>query len=208
MLPTSSSTRLQWGKSGWPPADMFRPLFRLGLSPRRKIIAGNVPRTQIRAVAHRGITAIPAPERKRLLLDNRPAGALQSALLDELETSHCGLLPKSAFTAMAAAQTYRDAFMAYQMVTAEKTIGRAILLAGNGHVRSDRGVPYFQRKMAPAKATITVMFIEVRPGKTKPEDYVPRAPDGKPATDYIYLTRAPPRPDPCIEMRKRFKSPK
>ena len=94
------------------------------------------------------------------------------------------------------------------MADAAAKHGRAILLAGNGHVRSDRGVPYYLRQMAPGKNIATLLFLEVEDGKTDPAAYVERGPDGRPIADYIVLTPRAERPDPCIEMKKRFGAPR
>ena len=48
------------------------------------------------------------------------------------------------------------------------------------------------------------MLIEVEDGKTDPEAYVPRDPDGKPAADYIIFTPRAERDDPCVKMRAKM----
>ena len=131
---------------------------------------------------------------------------LQDALLTELEESHCGMMPKTAFGNMAFAQRYRDAHLADAVLKAAEKQGSAILLAGNGHVRTDRGVPAYLRQRAPDRKVVSVMLIEVEDGKTDPQAYVPRDPDGKPVADYIVLTPRQQRPDPCEAMRARMKS--
>ena len=70
-------------------------------------------------------------------------GALDDALLTELEASHCGLMPKSAFGGMAVAQRFRDGNMASILADAAPGSGQVVLVAGNGHVRLDRGVPWY-----------------------------------------------------------------
>ena len=149
-----------------------------------------------------GAAALPEDEQKRLRLEKPLPAKLNDALLDELEASHCGLMPKSAFGNMALAQRYRDAHQAAVLVKAAETHGNAVLLAGNGHVRNDRGVPYYLRQLAPDKKIVSVMLIEVEDGKTEPAAYLPRDPDGKPAVDYMLFTPRAERKDPCAEMRE------
>jgi uncharacterized iron-regulated protein len=196
---------MQWERSGWPDARMFAPLIDAVLDLAWPMLPGNVTRDQIRAVARNGISALDSDERTRLRLDEPLPGPLQAALLSELEASHCGLLPKSAFSGLAEAQRYRDAFMARALADAAETHGSAILLAGNGHVRSDRGVPFHLRRIAPGRRITSVLFLEVEERKTELADYVERGPDGKAIADYIYLTMRPDRPDPCVEMRRLFR---
>ena len=193
---------LEWQKSGWPSEDKFLALFNAVLSPRLPIYPANPPRQQVRGVA-RGEAALPPEERTRILLDAAWDKPLADALFDELKGSHCGAMPESAVPAMIVAQRYRDAAFADVMLTAAKDHGAAILIAGNGHVRSDRAVPWYLRQRAPGKNIIAVMMLEVEDGNSNPAAYAPRAPDGKPAVDFIVFTPRAERPDPCEALRQR-----
>lgn len=197
---------LQWKNSGWPAAEMFEPLFGAALDLEWPIVPGNVASDDMRAVAQNGMSALASAEVTRLGLATGLPPRLQDALLGELEASHCGLLPRSAFGAMADAQRYRDAFMAMALVDSANTYGRAILLAGNGHVRADRAVPWHIRQLAPEWRAVTVLYVEVDPSRLDLHDYVQRDPDGKPIADYVVLTSGVDRPDPCMAMRERFKA--
>jgi uncharacterized iron-regulated protein len=191
---------LEWEKSGWPPAAIFKPLFETVVAAKLPIFAGNLRREQIRAVARGG--PVPPEDRARLKLDSQMPAALAEALNRELADGHCGMMPPEAMGGLAAAQRYRDAYLADAMLTAQKRHGFAILIAGNGHVRSDRGVPWHIRERAPGTAVTSVVILEVEEGKTDPEVYVPRDPEGKPAADLVIFTPRAKRPDPCEAMRK------
>ena len=195
---------LDWDKSGWPDKQIFEPLFSAAIAGKLPILAGDPPRERVRAIAKGGAAALTDDERQRFKLDQPLAPKLQDALLEELEASHCGLMPKTAFGNMAVAQRYRDAHLADALAKAAAIHARAILLAGNGHVRKDRGVPYYLAQMAPNRKVVSVMLLEVEDGKTDPSAYIPRDPDGKPAVDYIIFTPRTERKDPCADMRERF----
>jgi uncharacterized iron-regulated protein len=197
--------RLDWGKSGWPAADLFLPIFEAAIAHALPILPGHPTRVEVRDVARRGLQALPADAVARLGLDVPLPPPLESALLDELEASHCGLMPRSAFTNMALAQRYRDAHLAASLVAAASGSGSAILFAGNGHVRNDRGVPWDLARMVPERKTLAVAFMEVEDGNVDAAGYVPRDPSGAPAADYVVLTPRADRPDPCDAMRARFK---
>ena len=77
---------------------------------------------------------------------------------------HCGLMPASAFGNMNIAQRFRDAHQARALVDAAEANGSAFLLAGNGHVRTDRAVPWYVRRMAPGRKVVSVMLLEVTAG--------------------------------------------
>ena len=198
---------LRWETSGWPEAAMFEPLFAAALDVEWPILPGNLSRDDIRGVARNGMGVVPAEEVVRLGLDQQLSAPLQSALLDQLEASHCGLMPRTAFGGMADAQRYRDAHMARTLVDAAATHGRAILLAGNGHVRADRGVPWHLARMAPERRSVTILYVEVAPQTVDLDAYVERGSDGKPTADYVVLTPRIARPDPCAEMRRQHKPP-
>lgn len=196
---------LEWPKSGWPDAAMFKPLFVEAIAGRHAIYAGDAPKTEVRKVSREGLPAVSEADRTRLRLDEALARPLEDALLGELEASHCGLMPKTAFGNMALAQRYRDARIAAAMLAAAEAQGQAVLLAGNGHVRRDRAVPYQLARLAKDPATLVVEFLEVDDEKKDPAAYLPRAPDGAAAADFVVLMPRAERPDPCEEMRKRFK---
>jgi uncharacterized iron-regulated protein len=93
---------------------------------------------------------------------------------------------------MARAQFARDAVMATQVAT-HAPRGLA-LIAGNGHVRRDIGVPRWLGDAQRARVW-SVGYLE--PGST--------APPG--AFDAVVRTAAVTRDDPCIAFRQRMKTP-
>lgn len=193
-----------WAKSGWPDADIFRPLIEGVLARQGRIIAGNPPRARVRKTARAGLDALSSDAQRRLRLDTPLAAELEDSLLSELEASHCGLMPKSAFGTMAIAQRFRDGHMARAMVDAA-TVGEGpvALVAGNGHVQLDRGVPWYIERMIAAKQErplVSVGHVEVIEGKTQPADYA----EALGRFSLVIFTARAERKDPCVEMRKRF----
>lgn len=194
---------LKWQESGWPPTEIYRPLFEAILAARLPIYAGDLPRVRVRSVARSGLLQIAPEERARLGLEQPLPAPLADALRRELEESHCGALPPQALGGMAVAQRYRDAHMADVLLGAAGRHGSAVLIAGNGHVRTDRGVPWHTRRRAPETPVTAVLILEVEDGKTEPADYMPRDPDGRPTADFIVFTPRAERPDPCEALRKK-----
>jgi uncharacterized iron-regulated protein len=86
---------------------------------------------------------------------------LIDALNEELADSHCGLMPASAFGSLNLTQRFRDAHLARALIDAAKANAAAFLLAGNGHVRADRAVPWFVERMEPSRRIVSVMLLEV-----------------------------------------------
>lgn len=205
-----------WAASGWPAATMFAPLMRAVLDRDGKMLAGHPPKQRVYEVARRGLDALSMDAQRSLML-SRPLGApLQEALLGELEASHCELMPKEAFGNMAVAQRFRDGHMARVMIDAAMMqapaeTGPVILVAGNGHVRQDRGVPWYLRAMGAdgsddgtTGSIVSVGHVEVVAGKMLPRDYA-RA---LAAYSVVVFTPRVLRADPCIAMRKRFRGKK
>ena len=191
-----------WETSGWPPGKTFEALFAGALSANLPIYPGNAPRDRTRALARGDGAGVTPQETGRLDVAHSMPDPLLRSLATELEASHCGAVPASAFVAMSLAQRYADAHMADVLVKAAEMHGAAFLLAGNGHIRSDRGVPWYLRRLAPSRKVVSVMLLEVEDGKADGSSYVPRAPDGVWAANYVLFTPRHVRPDPCEEMRQ------
>ncbi len=194
---------LKWETSGWPDQSKFQPLFAAVIKNRLTIVPADPSRESVRAITKGGMQALPDAQRKRLGLHVPLDPPLRDALLDELEASHCGLVAKEKFATMADAQRFRDAHQASAIAGATGN-GGAVLFAGNGHVRSDRGVPHYLKALAPGKPVVSVILVEVEAGKTQAEVYMPRSSTGKPAADFLIFTPRVERKDPCIEMREQF----
>jgi uncharacterized iron-regulated protein len=191
-----------WAQSGWPDQTLYRPLMIAVIENGGSILAGNPPRQRVMEVARNGHDALSGDAQRRLLLDRDLGGDLDDGLLGELEASHCGLMPKGAFTNMALAQRLKDASMARVMTDAAIRGEGTVLIAGNGHVRLDRGVPWYLERMrgGDEAGVVAVGHVEVDPARLRAEQYM----DGQPYS-YVVFTPAAARPDPCEEeMRKRF----
>lgn len=191
---------VEWGKSGWA-KYAYTPLFQAVLAAGLPIYAGDPPRELIRKAAKEGTPAVPAEKQERLGLGVPLDASLHDASLTEIEASHCGAMPKSAFGGMAFAQRLRDATLADVALEALHKHGTVTVFAGNGHVRSDRGIAWYIRQRAPNVPVTTTMLLEVEDGKTDPEAYAPRGPDGKPAVDTVIFTARAVRDDPCKAFR-------
>ncbi|MGI9384183.1 MAG: ChaN family lipoprotein [Methyloligellaceae bacterium] len=192
-----------WSKRGWPSWAIYQPIAEAALAARLTIRAGDVRRAKLKQVSREGLKAIEATRRQRLKL-NEPLGtALAAALREELATSHCGMLPESALPAMSNVQRLRDAVLADSLIGAGKTDG-AVLIAGNGHVRTDRAVPWYIARRLPKARVVSVMLVELDSQTKRPEDELLTGPDGAAAADFLWFTPGHDRGDPCERLRKRF----
>jgi uncharacterized iron-regulated protein len=97
---------------------------------------------------------------------------------------------------MALTQRARDAAIALAISSAR---GATLLIAGNGHVRRDLGVPLY---LPPGENALSVGFLETRAAETDPRGYAHGA-GSEASYDYIWFTAPHPRPDPCEALKKR-----
>lgn len=173
--------------SGWE-WPLYEPVLGLALSSNLPLVAADLSTREAAAIA-RG-------EAGSGTADYRPAGWTeddQATMAAAIRDGHCGLLPESAVPGLVRAQLARDRTMAVAMHEAARDTGLpVILLAGNGHVRTDIGVPRHLRELEP-HATILAIAIGER-GAT---------PSGR--FDRI-VTEVDPieREDLCESLRKRF----
>lgn len=189
---------LGWEKTSWPPFSDYRPIFEVAFAAKLPIRAGNIARADAKALVKQGLSALPAERVEELWLSREFPPELEASLIDELRSSHCGHLPERLLSPMALAQHARDAQMARSLAEAGATEG-AVLIAGSGHARRDRGVPYYlSRAVADARA-VSVDFREVRRGENDAEKYL--ADDGP--FDFVWFTPRQSDDDPCAAFRSR-----
>lgn len=178
----------------WP---FYQPVLELALTtPGLQLRSANITREQVMDVYGGDLNDNTAAAIDRALNETQLA-----ALSEDIDISHCGLLPDSQFEAMVRVQQVRDHIMAQALAPASgpaaANSGLRILLAGNYHVRHDTGVPNY----LPDTETrpITVAFLEVEEGQYNPQDYQ-RLIDNIAAWDYIWFTPALTDEDYCERM--------
>lgn len=163
------------GGKGWL-WQHYRPFIALALERGLPIVAANVSRDEARQVMRGGLAA--AGFRAEV-----PAGVLKLQA-DGIEASHCGMLDAAAAQRMALAQVARDQYMA--RVLQDHAERGVVLLAGNGHVRTDLGVPLWLSPAVRSRSE-AIGLLEVGDPET--------------AYDRRVFTAAQQRPDPCDAMR-------
>jgi uncharacterized iron-regulated protein len=162
--------------SGWS-WPLYRPYIALAIEYRLTIVAANVSRADTRRVLSDGLPA--------LGFDATVPPDITAAQAQAIADGHCGMLDDAQALRMTGAQVARDQFMA-RAIEANAARG-VILLAGNGHVRRDVGVP---RWLSGATRARSVSIGLLEPGD-------PNAA----AFDVALTTPAQTRADPCNAMR-------
>ena len=143
----------------WP---LHKPLIEASLQGRANIAGGNLSREALRPLM-KGLSEASWPGELHGIVLKTPWGpAQQQALVTAIDEGHCGALPKAMHEPMALAQRARDAAMAHAMLAASRAgAERVVLIAGNGHVDRELGVPrYLEAAGTPPSAIHAVGFVE------------------------------------------------
>ncbi len=207
--PDTVAAAVDWAASGWPDFALYRPVVAAALRHGRALAAANVPRDQLRTLAREGFDTLPAARRAQLGLDHPLPEAQAEALHALLESNHCMALPSAALTAMGRAQRLRDATMADTLRATATGDDGAVLITGNEHARTDRGVPWVLRETlpGPTPAVVSVGLVEVAEGVTDPTAYAEAFGSDTLPYDYVWFTPGEPPVDPCEAMRKAGHTP-
>lgn len=177
------------GAGGWNWA-FYRPVIDLAIEHRLPVLAGNLSRAQASLVIRDGFGAVfDTSTISRFSLEQPLPLAVLSAQRSAIADGHCGLLPERLIDPMVRAQVARDIWMARQLLA---SVARgAVLLAGNGHVRRDAGVPFWLRGR-PLGLNHATGYLE------SPE------PPQSQRFDQVVPIEPQDRPDPCAALQRRM----
>jgi len=189
---------VDWKHSGWPDWAYYQPIAQAALDAGVPIVAANLTPATARALARGQRAALPASLAERYALDRPPSAALQAALTTEIREAHCGHFPADRVDGMVLAQRARDSALAESLLAGPDG---AVLIAGTGHIRNDRGVPFYLRLRALDATIATLAPLEVQDGWTQPADYA-AAYGGALPFDWVWFTPRMDDDDPCARFRK------
>ncbi len=168
---------------GWP---LHEPLFAAVRQAGAPLVGGNLPKGASKQLMMKGEDALDAP-----LADvyrRAPLAANAVRLLDaDLVSGHCGKLPEKYLAPMRLVQRATDISMANELLARRPSV----LVAGNGHVRKDYGVPQVIGALSPSLKISAVGFYE----KDMDAPELLQSLAGR--YDYLWLTEGIERSDPC-----------
>ena len=177
---------------GWP---LHRPLFEAALAGGAAIRGGNLGRADVSPVVRQGEAGLP-PDLRHWFDGSVPAatwGPAQAELMLRLvDEGHCKALPAAMMAPMVLAQRARDAALADTLLQAPPGV-RVVLIAGNGHVRRDLGVPRYLAAAGVAEDDmLSIGFEELDAGVAALAD---------PRYDLAWTSAVAQRSDPCASLR-------
>lgn len=172
---------------GWP---LHQPLFDLVLGRGYALVGGNLPNGFSKELMAQGQAAMPLAMARSYEQSVLPAPA-RAQLEQDLIDGHCGKLPDKYLGPMKLIQRATDISMASALLSHRP----AVLLAGNGHVRRDYGVPQILSLLAPSLKISSVGFYEN--GTDRAE--LIKSLTGR--YDFVWLTDKAERTDPCADFK-------
>ncbi|HJU21625.1 MAG TPA: ChaN family lipoprotein [Casimicrobiaceae bacterium] len=180
----------------WP---LHEPIIAAALAANLPLRAGNLPRSAL----FEPETTLGGNASLHTRFDSaRWTPAQARTLRHDIVVDHCGQLPANVVPRLVLAQRLRDAGMAQALVD-DATADGAILIAGNGHVRRDLGVPvYLDAEGGDAAAIMSVGFVEIEPAKLITSELARKLAKRYAVFDYVWLTPPVARPDPCEAFRR------
>ncbi|SPJ25089.1 hypothetical protein PAA8504_02934 [Palleronia abyssalis] len=152
--PGALGDALQWEDRGWPDFGIYAPVF--AAAEGALILGAELSRDDLSRAVDSGRAnsaggddpfglSIPLPTDEQMAREAEQAEA------------HCNMLPAEALPGMVAAQRLRDAALAEATLKAlEASGGPVAVITGNGHARTDRGVPALLRMARPGLHVISI----------------------------------------------------
>jgi hypothetical protein len=123
----------------------------------------------------------------------------------EMADAHCGLLPDAMLDTMVLVQRARDARLAERLHASSADAG-AVLIAGAGHVRNDRGVPA-QLARAYGAASLAIGLLEVEADLYDPAAYAARFDGTGLPFAFVWFTPRASDTDHCAKLRASMQHP-
>ena len=197
---------VRWDEKGWPEWHLYEPIFEAVLRAGLPILATNLSRATIKALAVDGSSALNSDLVREYGLDRPLAPELNQRLTEELKASHCGHASPKTIEKMILVQRARDAQMARRLATVGGKDG-AVLMAGAFHVRKDEGVPVHLAK-SDRDGVVSLAFVEVRDEATDPGEYAKRFGSDRLPFDFVWFTPRVDDEDPCEKFAKQLQQMK
>lgn len=168
----------------WP---LYYPVITLALTYKLPVIAANVSRTEAAKVRREGWQAVLSnADMQYWQLPTSVSPTLRTGQERAIVEGHCNQpVPQAMLDGFVNAQIVRDIWMAHTMIAhADKDV---VLIAGNGHVRRDIGVPYWLAQQGYTHVEV-VGFVES--AQSMPQSLTPYY-------DMRYTIKPHARPDSC-----------
>ena len=190
--------------ANWGYQKFYSAIFTKALQAGYAVLPANFDRQEIMAIARKGETEL-SPNMKTFLDNHALPEDQVAASHKEIEATHCGMANEKMTTAMMLVQRAKDAKMAQAIMNTSK-VDTQVLVAGSGHVRNDRGVPFYLSLQGKEINLLTIAWAEVQEEAVDADDYAAYWGAKKIPFDVVWFTPRFDRSDPCVQFRQHMKN--
>ena len=191
--PEAIAEALNWDESGWPDFGLYAPI--LQAAPAARIFGAGQPSADVRRAMVEGAAGPFGPDAAIYGLDQPLAEEEQDIREALMAEAHCGLLPAEVLPGMVEAQRFRDAGLADATLWARTMTGggQVVVITGNGHADTRRGMPEALRVADPAATVVSLGQLEAEPAAEPDQIF-----------DHVIVTEPAERGDPCMGIPERI----
>ena len=160
---------LGWEAGGWPDFAFYHPIFVA--APDAPVFGGALPRGEVRRAVEDGAAEVLGSSAALFGLD-MPLDPDEQAVREAGQMrAHCDALPEHILPGMVEAQRLRDAALSRAVVAAmAETGGPVAVITGNGHARTDWGMPRMLARALPGATVYSLGQFEAPPDGDAPHD--------------------------------------
>ena len=178
---------LEWNNAGWP-WETYGPAVMAAVRLGVPVLGANLPAAEQRSAM------------RDSALEARLAADALATQQQRIRDGHCDLLPQVQILPMTRIQIARDLAMAETVAGARKAGQTVLLIAGNGHVERELGVPVH----LPADLRVKVISAQAEPSAAQKDTKA--SAQVRAAADLVWPTPPLPPKDYCAQFRSTVKS--
>lgn len=188
----------EWEARGWPDFDMYHPIFVA--APQAEIFGGALSPEKVYRAVGEGAAAVFGDASALFGIDQPLPEDELTARIDLQDVAHCHAMPAEMLPGMVEAQRLRDAALARATLEAvaemraRRTSQPVVVITGNGHARTDWGMPSLLSRAYTAYGKDRLRLATLA-------QFEGEAPDSPPYLHWV-VTGAPERGDPCAAFAK------
>jgi uncharacterized iron-regulated protein len=202
VTPHDLRAAVRWDENHRLAWSLYAPVFEAALRARLPISAADLPERWLVSLREEGARGIEREAVERLALDEPLPPQTHRAFAEEIRKAHCDHAPEGHLEKMIDIQRARDAQLARALLEAASAGGDgAVLIAGTGHARTDRGVPVYLKRWSASARVASVALREVSGERRDAGAELERAFEADAPFDYVWFTPRTDDLDPC----ERFK---
>ncbi|MFK7827719.1 MAG: ChaN family lipoprotein [Oligoflexales bacterium] len=194
--------KLNWSQ-GWDDFRFYEPMLKTAWKAKQKIKGVNISRKHLKMLVNgKKVEVLSEEEIQRINKIPSISKILEDSLAEEIVRSHCDMFPKKHAAPIVNAQILRDKIMSHLLFGSLAPKKISVFIGGNGHMRKDRGVPYYLAPLDPSLRLLSVGFIQVNQEKTDLDSYADLP------YDLIFFTPVFDVSDLCKKFRKSLEEMK